>query len=309
MEGPVRVAIPDLVSNSYFPLVAAVDLGFMKAEGLDAKLELLYPVPKTMEALRDNRLDFLAGAAHATLSAFPGWKGAKLLAAIAQHMYWFLVLRADLGAKRGDVHAVRGLRIGAAPGPDQGLLELLREAGIDPQRDDVRVGPILAPTEASVSFGVTAAKALEAGQIDGFWANGMGTEVAVRRGVGTVVLDARRGDGPIAARSYTFPALVTSERMIERDPEVVRAVVRALVNVQQALRENPALATEVGRHLFPPEETSLVATLIERDAPYYDPRISEQTVASMNRFAQRIGLLDHDVPYDEVVATRFSRYW
>ena len=35
----MKVAIPDLISPSYFPLVAAVELGF-----LDAQLELLYPV-------------------------------------------------------------------------------------------------------------------------------------------------------------------------------------------------------------------------------------------------------------------------
>ena len=58
----MRVAIPDLISPSYFPLIAAVELGF-----LDAKLELLYPVTKTYEDLRDGRLDFVGGASHAVL--------------------------------------------------------------------------------------------------------------------------------------------------------------------------------------------------------------------------------------------------
>ena len=106
----MRLAVPDLVSNSYFPAVAAVELGFFKAEGLDAELELLFPVTRTMEALRDGRLDLVAGAAHATLAAFPGWQGAKLLAALAQRMYWLLVVRSDLGARRGEVEAVKGLR-------------------------------------------------------------------------------------------------------------------------------------------------------------------------------------------------------
>ena len=44
----MRIAVPDLISNSYFPAVAAVELGFFKAEGLDAELELIFPVPKTM---------------------------------------------------------------------------------------------------------------------------------------------------------------------------------------------------------------------------------------------------------------------
>jgi ABC-type nitrate/sulfonate/bicarbonate transport system substrate-binding protein len=305
----VRVAVPDLISNSYFPAVAAVELGFFKAEGLDAELELLFPVTRTMEALRDGRLDFVAGAAHATLAAFPDWQGAKLLAALAQGMYWLLVVRSDLGARRGELAAVTGLRIGAAPGPDAGLRRLLVEAGIDPERDRVQIGPIPGTQEPGVSFGVTAATALAEGKLDGFWANAMGAEVAVRRGVGTVVLDVRRGDGPPAARSYSFPALVTTDARIEREPGTVAAALRAVVNAQEALREEPARATEVGRRLFPALEAGLIAELIERDVPYYDPAISEESVASLNRFAQAVGLLSGPVPYDRVVATGFSHLW
>ena len=89
----MRIGVPDMISNSYFPAIAAVDLGAFKTEGLDAEIELLFPVPKAMEALRDGELDFVAGSAHAALTAFPDWNGAKLLVALAQHMYWFLVLR------------------------------------------------------------------------------------------------------------------------------------------------------------------------------------------------------------------------
>jgi NitT/TauT family transport system substrate-binding protein len=305
----MRIAVPDLISNSYFPAVAAVELGFFKAEGLDADLELLFPVPKTMEALREGQLDFVAGAAHATLAAFPDWQGARLLAALAQRMYWLLVLRADLGARRGDVQAVKGLRIGAAPGPDAGLRRLLVEAGIDLDRDQVQVGPVPGTNEPSVSFGVTAAKALEAGTLDGFWANAMGAEVAVRRGIGTVVLDVRRGDGPPVAQQYTFPAFVTTARKVEQEPETVAAAIRAVVRAQQALREDPTRATEVGKRLFPPMEAELIAELIARDVPFYEPTISEEMVASLQRFAQDVGLLSSPAPYDQVVATRFRELW
>jgi NitT/TauT family transport system substrate-binding protein len=305
----MRIAVPDLVSNSYFPAIAAVELGCFESEGLEAELELLFPVTKTMEALRDGTLDFVAGAAHATLAAFPGWKGARLLVALAQRMYWLLVLRSDLGARRGDLQAVKGLRIGAAPGPDAGLRRLLVEAGVDPERDRVQIGPIPAANEPGVSFGVTAARALEEGKLDGFWANAMGTEVAVRRGVGTVVLDVRRGDGPPAAGNYTFPALVTTEKKIEQDPESVAAAIQAIVKAQQTLREDPSRATQVGTRLFPPTEAGLIAELIERDLPFYDPAISEAAVTELNRFAQAVGLLAGPVPYDDVVATRFRHLW
>ncbi len=306
----MRIAVPDLISNSYFPVIAAVELGFFKAEGLDTKkVELLFPVPKTMEALREGELDLAVGSAHATLTAFPDWKGARLLVALAQRMYWFLVLRSDLRAKRGDLTAVKGLRIGAAPGVDMGLRRLLAEGGIDEKSNNVQIMPIPGATGASTSFGISAAKALEEGKLDGFWANGMGCEVAVRRGVGTVVLDIRRGDGPPAAQYYTFPAMVATEKKIEEDPKGVAAAVRALVMAQKALREDPDRATEVGRRIYPPTEAELIAELIRRDAPYYDPTISEEVVTKMNRFAQECGLLSGPVPYDQVVDTRFSHLW
>jgi NitT/TauT family transport system substrate-binding protein len=306
----MRIAVPDLISNSYFPAIAAAELGFFKDEGLDIEnIELLFPVPKTMEALRDGALDFVAGSAHATLMAFPDWKGARLLAALGQRMYWLLVLRTDFGAKRGDISAVKGLRIGAAPGVDYGLKRLLLEAGIDPVRDNVQIAPVPGATGATVSFGLTAAKALEDGKIDGFWANAMGAESAVRRGVGTIVLDVRRGDGPEAAQHYTFPALITTEKRIEREPESAAAAIRALARAHKALREEPERATEIGRRIFPPAEAELIAELIRRDLPYYDATISEDTVVKINRFAQDVGLLSRPVAYDQVVATQFRHLW
>src|ERR1043166_2205073 len=233
----MKVVIPDLVSNSYFPAIAAVEMGFFKEEGLDAELELIYPVGKGYEAVRDGKVDFVGGSSHSAPTAFPEWQGVKFIGALAQHTYWFLIMRSDLNVKRGDVAAVKGKRIGAAPLIDIGLIELLKEYGIDPKRDGVQIAPPPMPANpAGVSFGVTPAKALEEGTIDGFWANGMGAEVAVRRGVGTVVLDVRRGDGPPEAAGYTFPALVTTDILIERDPQTAAAATRAIVRAQRVLR-------------------------------------------------------------------------
>lgn len=305
----MRIGVPDLISNSYFPAVAAVELGFFKAEGLDAELRHVYPMPKTMEALRDGELDFVAGSAHATLGAFPEWKGAKLLAALAQKTYWLLILRSDLGAEKGDVQAVKGLRIGAAPGPDMALRSLLAEAGIDLERDRVEIGPVPGARGPGVSFGVHAAQLLKEGTIDGFWANAMGSEIAVRSGAGSIVLDVRRGVGPPASQYFTFAALVATDKLIADDPTGVAASVRAIVKTQKALQGNPSLATEVGNRLFPASEAGLIAELVERDLPFYEPAISEDTVDSMNQFARNNGLLSGPVHYDQVVATQFRHLW
>jgi ABC-type nitrate/sulfonate/bicarbonate transport system substrate-binding protein len=292
----MKVAIPDLISPSYFPLVAAVELGFLKAE-----LELLYPVTKTYEELREGRLDFVGGASHAALYAFKDWNGGRLLCALAQHMYWFLVLRKDLDARKGDLQSVKGLRIGAAPGPVDGLKQLLKRARIDPERD-VQIGPVPGVVEKTASFGLMAAKALEQHKIDGFWANGMGAEVAVRNGIGTIVLDARR-DASEEAKGYTFPALVATEKTVRDRPEVARSAIQAVAAAQDALKQSPQRATQIGKKLFPPTEANLIAELIRRDAPFYDPAITPKSVAAMNQFAQDIGVLSKPVPYDRVVWT------
>jgi NitT/TauT family transport system substrate-binding protein len=212
------------------------------------------------------------------------------------------VMHRDFGAARGDVTSVRGRRIGAAPWVEMGLRRLLIAAGIDPVRDAVTIAPVPGAQGAGVNFGVTAAQALEDRKIDGFWANGMGAEVAVRRGVGTIVLDVRRGDGPKACFNYTMAAVAATDRLIEAAPEAAAGAIRAIANTHAALRQDLTLATTVGRKLFPPEQAELIAELIRRDLPYYDPGISEQFVAGMNQFSRDLGILQGDVPYDAIVA-------
>jgi NitT/TauT family transport system substrate-binding protein len=305
----VKLAIPDMISNSYFPAIAAIELGLFKREGLDVELELIYPVDKSYAALREGAVDFVGGSAHSALSAFPRWQGAKLLCAQGQGMYWFLVMHRDLGGKRGDVEVVKGRRIGAAPWVDFGLRRLLIEAGINLERDKVTIAPVPGAQGAGINFGVTAARALEERKIDGFWANGMGTEVAVRRGAGTVVLDVRRGDGPKPCFNYTMASIATTDQLIKRSPEAAAAAVRAIVSTHAALKTDPASATEVGRKLFPPSEAELIAELIRRDLPYYDASISRTFVAGMNQFSRDVGILTGDVAYEDIVATQFAPLW
>jgi NitT/TauT family transport system substrate-binding protein len=308
----MKIALPDLISNSYFPAAAAAALGYLKAEGLDLDLELIFPVDRAYRALKDGTIDFVAGSAHSALAAFPEWRGVKLLCAQAQGMYWFLVMHRRFNAPRGALEVVKGKRIGAAPWVEMGLRRLLAEAGYDIARDAIKIAPVpgaAADSGATVNFGLTAAKALEEGTIDGFWANGMGAEVAVTRGIGTVVLDVRRGDGPKPCFNYTMASIATTDALIARAPEQAAAAIRAIVKTQRALAADPALATNAGQKLFPPQEAALIAALVRRDAPYYDATITHDFVAGMNQFARDIGILKGTPAYEDVVATRFAPLW
>ncbi len=305
----MRLAIPDLISNSYFPALAAAELGFFRREGLSVSAELIFPVDRAYAALRDGEIDFVGGAAHGALAAFDTWRGVRLLGALSQGMYWFLVMRADLRIARADLAALKGRRIGAAPWVDVGLRQLLLAAGLDPVRDSIDIAPVPGAVGSRTNFGLTAAEALAAGTIDGFWANGMATEIAVTSGVGSIVLDVRRGDGPTGCFDYTMPVLATTESLVERSPDVAEAALRALVATQRALKQNSALATEVGRKRFPPREAELIAGIVQRDLPFYDAAISKASIAAVSAFARNVGVLRGDRAYEQIVATQFSGLW
>jgi NitT/TauT family transport system substrate-binding protein len=146
-------------------------------------------------------------------------------------------------------------------------------------RDGVNIMPIPGSDRRSVNFGVIAAQALEDRKVDGFWGNGMGAELAVRRGAGTVVLNVRRGDGPKACFNYTMPAIVTTDRPVAREPE----------------RSAP-----IKRHRDGSTRRS--------DLPH-SPAISEKFVADMTAFAHSVGLLQGETTYDQVVAQQFRHLW
>lgn len=241
MCSTARIAIPDLISNSYFPAIVAIALEFFQREGLAVAHELIFPNYKAYKALRDGKIDFVAAPAHVALAAFPDCRGCKFLMALAQGMFWLLVLRADLNATPGDVSAVKGRRIGAAPMVELGLKQLLIDADIDLARNGVQIVGVPGADAPGVSFGVAAAQALAEGKIDGFWANAMGAENAVRQGIGKVILDVRRGLGPAAAFYYTMPVLVTSDAAIAQNADMVAAGLRAVLAAQRALRTTSAL--------------------------------------------------------------------
>ena len=304
-----RLVVADLDSPSYFVATAAVELGYFREEGIDAELERAYGALNGPERLRNGEIHFLGGPAYMATRAFPGWKGAKLVCALAQYSYWFLAVRAGLDVRRGDLNALKGLRISSSTAfPEVGLRHLLKQAGIDLERDRVSIVPLPSTRDEHLKYRV-GVDALAQNIADAYWGNGMRLAIGEKLGVAKVHLDLRRGDGPPDARFYNFPALTTTERLIEEQPQIAAAAVRAIVKTQKALAADPSRATAIGKRLFAPEAASLIAGLIARDAPFYDATISAEAVDGINKFALANGLLTQPLPYDELVASRFRQLW
>jgi len=285
----LKIAIPDMVSPSYFPVVAAASLGLFAQEGLEADVELVYPLSEAYRQLRAGQIDYVGGAAHGPLYEPGGWENCPLICAISRGMYWFLVLRSDLHARRGDLDAVRGLRIGAAPGPREGLVAMLADGGID-AATDLHLVSVPGSNLPGASFGLAAATALADGRLDGFWANGMAARIAELDGVGTVLLDARRETPHGRRTDYTFAAVgTTAERVRDRPGEVARAR-SAVISAQEVLRRDPSLAAEAARGRFGDRERELIQELIRTDAPFYDPDITAPMKSALADFGRSLGL-------------------
>ena len=301
----MRLTVADAISPSYFVAIAAVQLGFFQQEGVD--MEFVFSPPNPSQALKDGAIDFFGGSPYTGLRTFPGWRGSVLLCALSQYNYWFLAVRSDIKCERGDVSGVKGLRLSASADPGLTMKRLLEEAGIDLRRDNVRIVP--SPRRTSPNWAWDGVDAIEQGVSDGYWGNGLRADLGVKRGIAKILLDVRRGDGPPAARHWTFPALATTERLVKEHPEIAAGAVRAIVKTQRALRADPQLAAKAAQRLFPAEEASLIAYEVARDAPFYNPTISEEMVAHISRFAREIGALEGEVRYGELVATQFAGLW
>jgi ABC-type nitrate/sulfonate/bicarbonate transport system substrate-binding protein len=199
------------------------------------------------------------------------------------------------------------LRLSASADPGLTMKRLLEEAGINLKMDNVRIVP--SPRRTSPNWAWDGVDAIEQGVSDGYWGNGLRADLGVKRGIAKILLDVRRGDGPPAARHWTFPALVTTERLVREHPDIAAGAVRAVVRAQQTLRADPQLAVKAAQRLFPAEEASLIAYEVARDAPFYNPTITEEMVAHIGQFARDVGALEGEVTYDELVATQFAALW
>ena len=135
----MRLTVADAISPSYFVAIAAIQLGFFQQEGVD--MEFVFSPPNPSQALKDGTIDFFGGSPYTGLRTFPGWRGGVLLCALSHYTYWFLAIRSDIKCERGDVSAVKGLRLSASADPGLTMKRLLEEAGIDLQRDNVRIVP------------------------------------------------------------------------------------------------------------------------------------------------------------------------
>ena len=234
----------------------------------------------------DGSLQFIGCSSHLLVAGFPEWRGVKLLCAQSQGMYWFLVMRADLGgagrphSSQGPPHRCRllgGMR----------LRRLLAEAGIDPARDGIGSRPFPAPmAPASILASLPPRRCRTAGSTDSgptAWAPNSRCAAASAR---SCLMPGATPGKPCF--NYTMPSVAATDPLIAPSPDGAAAV-QAIINTQQA-PQRCGPGCQVGRKSFPQPRRD-DRDSCGRDLPYYDASISPDFVGAMTQFSRDVGIL------------------
>ena len=287
---------------TFVALYAAEHLGYFKAEGLAAQFADFEGGAEVTTAMVGGSIDFAGTYVERPMILAEKGFGAKNLLAILNRNPIFLVVRKPLTAT--DVKGLKGTKLGmtrAGSATDLALRALLRDAGLEPDRDVAVI---------AVGSSNSAAAALRAGQIDGFMGGEPGGAVIVHQlKIGRYFIEPLRDQGPKFLQYMTFPTLQASDRYIQANPQTVERVVRAVSKTQKRLREDPEAGVRVAQKFFPTLDVELLRTVIMLQRASYIPTITEDAVRTVNQFQKQAGVVKGDFAYDRLVAVQFKSSW
>jgi len=296
------VKIGTTPSFLFLPLYAAEQLGYLKAEGITGQFVDFEGGAEVTTAMVGGSVDVGGTMVERPLILAEKGFGAKNLLALENRNTIHLVLRKDHPAK--EVKDLKGSKLGmtrAGSGTDLSLRALLKDAGLEPDRDVaiIAVGGVSSMLAA-----------LKAGQIDGFMQGEPAGALAVHQlKLARPFVDPRLGQGPKFLQFMTFSTLQTSDKWLAANPQLAERLVRAVVKTLKRMREDPESAVGVGLKLFPAMDPAIIRSIIAIEKNTYFPAITEDAIRLCNQFQKQVGSVKTDIPYDKIVATQFKHLW
>ena len=152
--------------------------------------------------------------------------------------------------------------------------------------------------------------ALEARQLDGALGfEPILTQVTEVQPMADLFLDLRK-EGPAKLRNVAFTTLQANTDYIERNPDVIQGVMRAIARTQKKIRENPAIAVPAGKKYFPTLEDATLLKIATNESPTYHAPISREAMQNLSEIQRDAGILKGDVPFDQVtVGPEYQQLW
>ena len=237
---------------SFIMQYVAIGAGYYKAEGLEPDIVDVSSGTRQAAAVMGGSADFTQLGMPHTLRAVA--RGGDLVAiGSGFDMYPIaLVISKTAAQKLGITDAMppgekikllRGLKIGiTSPGSstDEFMRTIMMVRGMDPDKD-VKLQPI--------GIGAPMVAAMQQGSTDGFAFMSPFTDIAVSRGIGTVIADPMQGNLP-EYQDVPYQVITTSRKTIEARRPILLASERAMTRAIRLCHEHPDQAKQFVREYF-----------------------------------------------------------
>jgi NitT/TauT family transport system substrate-binding protein len=299
----LNVKIGVTPSFLFLPVYVAQDAGFFEDEGIKAEFVEFQGGAEVTSAMLGGSIDF--GGSLSERPAVLAEKGmaAKNVMALQNKLAFTLVARSDLDIKPGNVQDLKGKKIGVTRlggGLDQALRALLRDAGLDPEKD------VSIVATGGVSSGMAA---LESKAVDASMGAEPATSMGELKGITKSIIDLRNGEGPESVQTMSFPTLQATDKYLQNNEELTHKVVRAIAKAQKAMRENPQLGVDSIKKLFKDFDDELLLSIMEKEKGMFHAAITEDMSANIIQAMKSLGEVSKNLSHKDITAVEFEKEW
>jgi NitT/TauT family transport system substrate-binding protein len=295
---PVRVILPDPDNLQLMAFWVARGAGLFEREGLAVTLS----VPPSPGGVLQR---FLQGDAPAAVLPAPAYLDLiaqrapiRLVANLLRHEPANLVVRSSALGARGislarplaeRLRALRGLKVGVAPGPVGRLRALFASAGLVAD-EVVQIVGVAGPEQND---------ALASGRVDALFAHTPYLEEALARGDGALVVHASAGDIP-ALSFRQIHALAVDRAWADRHDREVGALVRSLAAAELLVHRDQAAAVDAVLRALPAKKRDRV----ERIVALYQPAVPDRPSVTAEGIRSALALFPTSRPAPLVMRPR-----
>ena len=307
----VKLTMP-VTALSMTPVYLAQSRGFFAQEGLEVTPTVTGGSGPDIRALIAGEVDFTFTPGDNVLLAFQEGKRLVMVMSGLNRLFINWAMHKDVARERGitettpladKLRALKGLNVGVTtPGALTAHLAafVIRKAGFVPQQD-VKVLPIGA--------GPTWLAALENRKVDVALTATPVPETAIQRGFAIMFIDNARGEDP-AFTEFLMVNLITRPEVIEKSPDLVRRMSRALVRANQWARSAPVEEVAAAlRPTFAQVDPAIHLAGVKAVLPAInaDGRTTEHSFQVTQDVLEQAGLLKRRVPFTDVVNNDFVK--
>ncbi|MFM0505889.1 ABC transporter substrate-binding protein [Paraburkholderia caffeinilytica] len=290
-----------------FPIYVAADLKLFQKHNIDP--EIIYGTGVQLtNMVVSGAADFGGFAVAHGITLVSQRQDVRLLVLNQTRPPFNLIVRNDLALPNlkapypAMIRDLKGLKLGISnPGADTDttLRYLLRDAGLDPQKD-VRLVPIGDPS--------TQVGAVKNRTVDGTIAfEPIQTEAVLALKIAKPVLDLQGGQGPEIFRDYAYNGIFARQSFLDKNPQAARNVVAAIVEAEEIINDPAQIerVLQVAKNNMSGIDAAALRQFIEQYRGIFTPVANEKAIANVNEFVKAEHLITSAIPYDQVVATAF----